>query len=199
MINSNNNVFSNSKNSVVEIEAERLDDLNKTILNTKYVNFTNSQRMARFKNVLNQAFKIVKKTNERKENKKEPTTSIKKVNTVSKESIPAGSILLFNYEDETGKPSIRRVLAVTSGGNKGKTSFTSTKFNNLLMAYDLDSADAVTLYNILKDLYNNTAACTYKEDPSELRKIVPGISNKNFKTYNLENVTGLHVMTITGI
>lgn len=199
MTNSNNNVFSNSKNSVVEIETERLDDLNKTIVNTKYVNFTNNQRMAKFKKVLNQAFKIVKKSNERKENKEEPTTSIKKVNTVSKGSIPAGSILLFNYEDENGRSSIRRVLAVTSWRTKGKTSFSSTRFNNLLVAYDLDSADAITLYNILKDLYNNTAACTYKEDPSELQKIVPGISNSNFKTYNLANVTGLHMMTITGI
>lgn len=169
----------------------KLNQLNKIIKEKKYVDFTNSQRLGKFLKNIKAALKIV-------EGDKESDIKIKvtRVRIVEKKSIAPGTILIFNYYDEQGVESIRKILTVNCSRTKGGTWFPSTKDNDLLSAYDLNDVDAELLSEIMDKLYKNKQACTYQYNPTDLIEIVPTLEPTDFRTYNLKHMTSVNTLNI---
>jgi len=150
-------------------------------------------------NLVDNLYQTVSEATNKKDLKieeREPKIEVEKVRVVSKKSIDPGNILIFNYIDEFGQVSIRKVLTVNSSRTLGGTWFVSTKENDLLTAYDLNEVSIELLVDILKKLLNNKQACTYQSSPTELLSIVPNLKSNEFRTYNIDNITAAHVLKI---
>lgn len=182
------------------IKENLLKQLNKQIKSTKYVGFSSNQILGKFLKILRMAIKIVFRSNSAKEqdlDEPEPTLTVQRVKVVSKTSVPPGKILIFNYTDEDGRVSIRKVLTVNCARSLGGTHFVSTKDNDLLSAYDLNNVTAELLVEILEKLLDNTEACTYQRNPTDLIQIVPTLEPNEFRTFNVDEMTGTHYLKIT--
>ena len=182
------------------IQDNVVKQLNVQLKGRKYVDFTNNQILGRFLKLLRQAIKIIFRQNSARDkgiDEKEPTLSVERVKVVSKTTVPPGKILIFNYIDEDGRASIRKVITVNCSRTGNGTHFVSTKDNDLLSAYDLNNVTAELLVEILEKLLDNTEACTYQKYPTELMSIVPTLQANEFRTFNIDEMTGTHYLKIT--
>lgn len=174
-----------------------LNDLNKTILDKKYVDFTNKKIVVEFTKTIKQAVSIVKE-DENEEFGEEKEVSTRYIPLSIREAIPPGTILIFNYEDEEGRRSIRKVLTVKCHRTRtnNRCVFKGKYNNNLMAAYDLNSVTAEELSEILDKLHEDTTACIYQKDPEELKQIVPSLKNNEFRTFDVDRVTTPHRLAI---
>lgn len=174
----------------------KLQQLNNIIKKQKYVDFTNTQRLGKFLKNVRSALKIARQIKEEETEETQSQIRVSKVRLVKKTSIDPGTILIFNYNDENGRASIRKALTVNSARTGNGTSFTSTQDNHLITVYDLNNVTAQLLSDILQNLEGNKAACTYQANPTELKRIVPNLQDNDFRTYNLKNMTGVNSLDI---
>ncbi len=176
-----------------------LSDINRVVKSKKYVNFTNTQVLGKFVKNLRHGIKIVRNINIQQKGVPEPKIKVERVRVVTKKSIRPGKILIFNYVDEQGQASIRKILTVNCARTGNGTWFLSTQNNDLLTGYDLNNITVELLIEVLNNLVDNSTACTYQSTPTELMSIVPDLKPNEFRTYNINNMTNVNVMSITGM
>lgn len=174
-----------------------LDDLNKIILEKKYVSFTNVKIVKDFTKIIRQAVSIVKE-DENLEFGEDKEVKTNYLPLSIREAIPPGTILIFNYEDEEGTRSIRKVLTVKCHRIKtnNRCVFKGKYNNNLMAAYDLNTVTAEELSDILDKLHEDNTACVYQKDPDELKKIVPSLKENEFRTFDVDRMTTPHKLSI---
>jgi hypothetical protein len=106
-------------------------------------------------------------------------------------SVKAGDLVKFRYAVDP--PGETRVGLVTRSKRTNNGYFLSTRANTLLNIYLLDSITNTMMYLIIKNLYRNRIACTYKNVP---RKLSMFLGKNAFRTFNVAYIKNFNQVDI---
>lgn len=123
-----------------------------------------------------------------------PYTKVKAYSVPRKaEHFAPGDIIYFSYPED-GKGPLKQRIALIVSCNRGPTGlFISTRYNLLLMCFELDSKFDALIKVIVRTLYKRRRKSNYYK---VIKTLTEFLSVENARTYDLKKMRGMYQIEI---